>query len=429
MNRHDLHAALPLALVPIALLGGCASTTQIADQGVKANMAVERAHNQILMLNVVRAYHRRPLHFTGFTGVNGSIGTGRPGLSLATPFGPDALSNIYTLTTTFTPDVPSFQTGIYDSQEFMRGLMTPVPAKLVHFYLDQGWPQELILHMFVREIELVDDKHEVKKRFLNYPPNDQVFSEFQEVVGELSKCNFEVDTVPEKTPYGPKIPVNNLRDAEKLALSKTADFAIEPVPVVGWPSPGHDAAEYRLSKVRQTIVFRFEPKEVGKVCDGIAFNETNPATRESKRTMVKSGALLTNEEKAARRGGKPVDEQAAKTAEKLTAVLTLRSPEAMIYYLGELAKVQNEPEFGPRNAATIGFGYPRPSKKQALFVVEKDPRASDTHVLEVDYEGSKYAIPKNGGRSMHVLSLVSQIIGLQKKAGDLPATTNVRVLP
>ena len=43
-----------------------------------------------------------------------------------------------------------------NSQEFMRGITQPVPPSTMLYYLDQGWPQQLVLHMFVRSIEFYD---------------------------------------------------------------------------------------------------------------------------------------------------------------------------------------------------------------------------------------------------------------------------------
>ncbi len=56
--------------------------------------------------------------------------------------------------------------------------------------------------------------------------------------------------------------------------------------------------------------------------------------------------------------------------------------------------------------------------------------------VSVCYDGVKYVIPAddgcgNGeytGRSMHVLSLVSQLIGLQKKSEAVPGTSAVTVI-
>jgi hypothetical protein len=414
------------SLVMSMMLGGCASPPQIADQAIKANLSVEQAHNQILLLNVVRAYHRRPLYFTGFTGINGPIGTGRPSFSLATPFGPDFKTNIYTLTTGFAPDVPSFQTGIYDGQEFIRGLMTPISPKLAQFFLDQGWPQELILHLFVREIVVVDDDDDVKKRYTNYPPNEGLFKSFQEQVKELSTCELVVDTSVTKKQYGPDVPSHKLQDAEKLAAAKSAEFTIDAVENQDAHRKSLPSDFYRLSRIRQEVVFKLrDRKSPDQKCLGIGSDQEQ---------RVHQGAMVSTDEKSLRQAHRALNavskDQDKRELSKRFAIFTLRSPEAMLYYLGELARVENEPEYGSRPIPVIGFDYPRNYKPEPLFVLRKNPGQSGTAAaVQVEYEGDAYAIPENGGRSMHVLSLVQQLIGLHKKAADLPATTTVRILP
>jgi len=417
-------------LVISMFLGGCATPPQIAEQAIKANLAMEQAHNQILLLNVVRAYNRRPMHFTGFTAINGPIGTGKPTFSLATPFGPDFNTNIYSLTTGFTPDVPSFQTAIYDGHEFIRGFTTPITPKLAHFYLEQGWPQEMILHLFVREIEIVNGEGESVKRYRNYPPTAKDFRDFQQKISELSKCKLITETA-KPTQYGPDIPAQHLQNAQMLAVSKGADFAIQ-----GVPHDKKDANDkllqpefYRIIRSSPEVMFKFQAKIKGDKCLEVT-NGAGEGNKQENQEQKIQVYLAGAEEIAQRQADKILKKQGTPTPPALQVIFSLRSPEAMVYYLGELARTQNRQD-SSMPPASIGFDYPRePDQLEPLFVLSKNPNQSEMGaILEVEYEGDKYVIPRNAGRSMHVLSLIHQLIGLQKKAADLPATTTVRIIP
>ena len=119
----------------------------------------------------------------------------------------------------------------------------------------------------------------------------------------------------------------------------------------------------------------------------------------------------------------------------------LRSPEAMIFYMGGLLEVQNRPlkkvvkvtEDNLRDIAytpqiTLGSGPKR--KKVNLFRVIKGEIAGAAAVT-VSHEGDTYHIPrvkKERGRSMHVLSLVSQIFALHRSSKELPSTSTIRVI-
>ena len=74
-------------VVCTAVLAGCASTGQLANTAVKANVAQEQAHNELLVLNILRAYERKPMHFTQISAVRLSPGIGNPTFSLSIPFG------------------------------------------------------------------------------------------------------------------------------------------------------------------------------------------------------------------------------------------------------------------------------------------------------------------------------------------------------
>ena len=107
---------------------------------------------------------------------------------------------------------------------------------------------------------------------------------------------------------------------------------------------------------------------------------------------------------------------AAGSAPKPVAVL--RSPEGVVYYLGELARahLDGQPSF---------VGIARASRKEKFFVLDEDPQDA---IVSVSFDGVRYGIPRDSGRSMHCLSLLSQLISLYKSADGLPRTTGVTIV-
>ena len=146
------------------------------------------------------------------------------------------------------------------------------------------------------------------------------------------------------------------------------------------------------------------------------------------------------------------DRHQGKAEEDLT--LYIRSPEAMLYYLGEIARVQLSSREGPER---WGLGDGDNSKARAAAAglvdamqyagIESSPtettRARYTmfSVLDsadatcsgitVKFDSGGYCVPRSNpkNRSTHVLSLMNQIVALQNKGTDLPTTTTVRVVP
>lgn len=77
----------------VCLIGslGCAvlphPKDEIANNTTDYNLVVEKAQNEMLLLNIVRASKRRPMYFTGLNLVHGSMTYGLQTGSLTIPFG------------------------------------------------------------------------------------------------------------------------------------------------------------------------------------------------------------------------------------------------------------------------------------------------------------------------------------------------------
>jgi hypothetical protein len=95
----------------------------------------------------------------------------------------------------------------------------------------------------------------------------------------------------------------------------------------------------------------------------------------------------------------------------------------VLFFLGEIAREELEGR-SPPQMLTSG------NDKMPLFVVRRSSTPPVGAALTVEYEGEWYYIPSGpeGGRSMHVLSLVNQILSLHKSRPELPSTSAVTVV-
>src|SRR3954465_9721423 len=66
---------LILAVVSGLLAFGCSSHRQLATQAVSFNLTVERAQNEMLLLNVIRAKDRLPMYISSISGLTGNVQT------------------------------------------------------------------------------------------------------------------------------------------------------------------------------------------------------------------------------------------------------------------------------------------------------------------------------------------------------------------
>jgi hypothetical protein len=359
------------------LLIGCAMfpRERMASTASDYNIVVEKAQNQMLLLNIVRASRRYPMYFTSFNALRGNMSYDFSTGSISIPFG--SIGTGFNGAYTVAPNVryssnPNFDLTVLDAQEFTRGIMTPVAMCTIDYYWKSGWPKELLQHLFIERIEI--DKSEPLD---NYPLDKEKFKKFQKGLRELT-CDVgskehESISIKTKQEVGPK----ELIEAQKAGFEFIS---------------GKDGDEnwYQLKLKQSEYIMECTNKD----------DSAKMATTKSK----------------------PGDEKIGR--------IYLRSPEAILYYLGELVRAETEGDFVPKVKVC------KLEKEVPLFLIHKSTGTDSDAVVSVDFEGFKYSIPRDplfadrcsADRTMQVLSLISQLIGQQKKIEQVPVTGVVNVI-
>jgi len=324
--------------------------------------------------NVLRASEHLPPVFTGMSGIRVSSSGVGASASLSIPFGGDANNN-YGLT----PSVRSnhdlyYDVSVFQSKDFMSGILSPIKPETFKYYWDMGWPKNLLLNLFVREVKYykyhnVDGKNRLVlvKRLTNYPIDEKQYSEFTEEMYKLVRDSFDVVY---KEFYEKKA------QSEELAQQKDTQTPI----------------------VAKTVEF---------------INATEQNEKDS--YTFKNDYVITLPPE--------IKKDAKKTGIKKFAVFYLRSPEAIIYYLGEIVRAERLKSFYPEV-------YVGKDKKDKIFVARPAVNSIDDALVSVSFNDKKYIIPKeDSGRSLEVISLLMQLVGQQKSSSDLPQTSTIRFEP
>src|SRR6185369_9120659 len=371
-------------------LAGCAMLPKerIASSTTDYNLVVEKVQNEMLLLNVVRASKRRPMYFTGFNLLRGSLSYNFQTGGLTIPFG--KIGTGFDGSYSIAPNVsystsPSFDLAVWDSKEFTAGMMTPVTMDTVYYYLvSLGWPKEVLLHLLVERIELYNNDKKLAA-YDNDPDNKEKFEKFQAKLRDLLKCRFARRERSE--PFGPKLQVKGINDLQQLIEIHKAGLRLNSVTV------GNDEW-YQLSSKKHDYFYSCSADDKSEVS-----------------TYHIADAKGQNP---------PVNDDQQEYR------IFLRSPEGVLYYLGEILRAEVDKGYVPR----VEVCESRPPVP--LFVVNKAGANDNIPVVTVDYEGSKYSIPGNpatgpdtgcsGDRSMQVLTFVSQLIAGQKAEMNVPVT-------
>lgn len=375
--RH--RSALPLLL--FLVLPGCVSHRDLATSAVSFNLAVEEAQNQMLLLNAIRASQRRPMYITGIQSVTGSVGI-ESSAGFEIPFGKGSGQNAASPGVTYT-DNPTFEVPVFETQEFMNGFLRPIEPALFAYYWDMGWPRGLLIHLLVERLRISLADGEKVLAFENYPDAED------ESHCEISGFSWIVDQLV--WAGNPVLVVSGFGGSEKVSLRISEDGALESA--VGEAIRRHGACHPGTVK---------PPSERGP------------------------------------EGRIPIHTAHAGIE------LDLRSPEAVLYYLGEIVRFEEAQTKAP---VIRIWGSGEEARYEPVFVARTLEAGCATGSVMVRYGGISYLIPErqkpaqeetptgflvplacNGGRSMQSLSLVSQIIAIQKSAQDMPGTTLVRTI-
>lgn len=376
-----------LVMCLAGVLAGCAMLPKerISSSTTDYNLVVEKVQNEMLLLNIVRASKRRPMYFTGFNLLRGSLSYNFQTGDITIPFGKigAGLDGAYSIAPSVSYSTnPSFDLIVWDNKDFTSGIMTPVTMDTVYHYLVKlGWPRELLLHLLVERIELYNNGT-ISAIYDNNPGNRAKFESFQAKLRDLVKCKFVGQERFE--PIGPKLHATDIHDLEQLMEVHKAGLTLNSV------TEGNNEW-YQLSSKKTDYFY--------------SCSEENKSEGSTYRISDAKG------------NNQPGN------GDKQEYRIFLRSPEGILYYLGEILRAEVDKGYVPMIEVCES------RQLVPLFVVTK---SSDHSVVTVDYEGSKYSIPGNpatdhgdgclGDRSMQVLTFVSQLIAGQKAGMNVPVT-------
>lgn len=373
----------------IVALTGCATLPkeQVALGATEYNQTLEKAQNEMLLLNIVRASKRYPMYFTTLSDMKETQTYGMSG-DLVLPFG--KVGNGYNGAYSLTPKAnfslsPVYTVAPLTSKDFIQGMLAPIKPETLAYFWEQGWPKEMLLYLIVSKIEEINANGKTTS-YLNYPNSNQ-FSDFQKKVKEIiggHECKLSESGGGEDN-IGPQIEMRtaNPDQLNSLIEIQKAGMLLKEVGNGKWQLASKRKGKYVLSCANE---------------DGVA-----------KLMEVVDNSIGTS------------------IPEKSTRII-LRSPEGVIYYLGEILRAAEENK-------VLAIGNEN-CKDETLFFARSKKSDSETYgkpYVEINYEGESYVIPrlKTGtsepcpNRSMHTLSLVSLLISKQQSGSDFPPSVGV----
>lgn len=151
-----------LAVALSIVLSGCGfSSGIIKSEALDFGGIIEDTTNKLLVMNVLRARDKAPLHFADIPVVRESIQqsasfsllqfTGRRLPTQTT----DALTAGASIQMT-----PSFEINHLHSKDFITGISSPIDPKIVKYWLDRGLDRRIALLLFFSAVEIIETRSE-----------------------------------------------------------------------------------------------------------------------------------------------------------------------------------------------------------------------------------------------------------------------------
>lgn len=174
---------LLLGLLAMFILSGCVSPMALNRAVVAYDEAVTDAGSQQLLINIVRAHHRQPLHFTGVSNIaatfNFQVNAG------ATP-SPGGLAGgiLMPIFGGSVSENPTISIVPIEGEEFTKRLLMPFPQSKFTLLLRQRYDVDLLLRMMAQEVHLQDS--EQWSIYRNSPADRPGYETFRRVALHLS---------------------------------------------------------------------------------------------------------------------------------------------------------------------------------------------------------------------------------------------------
>ena len=379
------------------LIAGCAYNDHFDNRVARYDVASEKARDEMILTNIIRASRAEPLAFLQvgqIIGSNTSSATmGLPSLVLGpTPpsgpgtavaagagaahfldkqfvFGANPGATGFTANSISTIGSTTFNITPSETKDFYRGLLLTVEPQTLAFFSEQGVARELLFYLFTEKI--VEEKGGAATEYLNDPldPKFEIFKTYVELA-----MQYGLSAEPEPGAKPPK--------PAKCCKTDNGDFS-DAIPAQDW----------RLCYDRYAWAPGTRPSDNHPMCG------SREKTRDPRTVTFRD-----------RKG------------ETVKLRVFPRSTFSIFQYLGRLVAYGDAGQIKLQTEEAIGRA---PLRDETLFAVNS---GGGDCFLSVDY-GRTYCVPDDALNTKRILGLLAQLLALNTSVRDVSITPQVQLLP
>ncbi len=376
------------------MLSGCFSPKALEHVVIAYDESVTRSLVEQLLINIARAHHHQPVHFTAISsiaatfnyqftaGATPPLGGLDGGFALAPIFGGSIAEN------------PTFTISPIEGEDFTQRLLTPLRETKLTLLLRQGVDIDLLLRLMANEIRMVTDGQETAH--FNRPADQTGYPIFRQVVLHLSR----------------------LQDINKLYIEPLVYDQEWTLPLSSFSAGDFKTLEndYRVTVDADKQTYTLQKRSIGHTVitnyDQTTISNVERLTLQSKADRWPPNDILVDI-----RPGNPGGEY------PIQGAFRLRSFHGILNFLGRT--IEGEPEYHVDPDPRTGFIEENPIR--AMDIIESSSQLPNAQ-LSVTHEGKFYSIADVEKRSWNqeafrLLYQLFQMTVTDAPRGNIPSIT------
>ena len=174
---------ISLAFIYLTLLSGCLSPVTLTRAVITYDDAITESQSKQLLMNIARAQHHQPIHFTGVSNVAATFDF-RFTAGATPALAGLASTQILPVIGGSVAENPTISIAPIEGEDFTKRLLTPLNQSKLTLLLRQGVDIDLLLRLMAKELRLKGNGGTVAYR--NNPSDKVGYEMFRRVVLHLS---------------------------------------------------------------------------------------------------------------------------------------------------------------------------------------------------------------------------------------------------
>jgi hypothetical protein len=185
LMRISCYRYLLLTTAGVCLLSvsGCLSPITLNRAVTAYDEAVNDAASKQLLINIARAHHHQPIHFTGVSSIAATFDF-RANAGATPAMGGEAGAVLLPIFGGSVAENPTFTIAPIEGEDFTRRLLTPFQEGRLTLLLRQGVDIDLLLRVMAKELRIKSAQEDIAYR--NLPSDRSGYEMFRRVVLHLS---------------------------------------------------------------------------------------------------------------------------------------------------------------------------------------------------------------------------------------------------